>query len=188
VQCAAIRILKESSKTGNPLVTDAGDGALFTVTPPAGSAFTVRDNNDPSAGGKSDESSTFGEVCISGLAPGSYTVVETTPPSGYGAGTAVQGTAVASVGTNCSGNKPTNANSAIFTNPPLGEITVGYHDLGSGETSASSITCAPQGGSNITPQAAADDEDITGYLENQAFTSTPRTAPRTYVCTPVVDP
>jgi uncharacterized repeat protein (TIGR01451 family) len=194
VQCSAIRILKQSTKTGFPLVSDAGDGALFTVTPFAGggAAFTVRDNNDPSAGGKSDEitgATGFGEVCISGLAPGNYTVVETTPPSGYGAGTTIQGTAVAVVGTSCTApNKPTDANSAIFRNPPLGEITVGYHDLGSGETSATSITCAPSGGANITPQAATDDDDITGYLEAQAFTFNPVTAPATYVCTLVVDP
>ena len=115
-------------------------------------------------------------------------VNETTPPPGYGGASQTNVTAVAVNGTNCVANKPTAANSAVFTNPPLGEITVGYHDLGSGETSATSITCAPSGGANISPQAATDDDDIPNYLEAQAFTFNPVTAPATYICTLVVDP
>jgi uncharacterized repeat protein (TIGR01451 family) len=184
VQCAAIRILKQSTKGTFPLVTDAGNGALFTVTPPVGSAFTVRDNNDPSAGGKSDESSTFGEVCISGLAPGSYTVAETTPPSGYGAGTTIQGTAVAAVGTSCTApNKPTDANSAIFRNPPLGEIGVTFKDLGSGETK-SSIVCK-KGAATVDAVSENGATDPAFDDTNEAFTNL---APGTYDCQVVIDP
>jgi uncharacterized repeat protein (TIGR01451 family) len=180
VQCAAIRILKQSTKSGNPLVSSAG--TVFTVTPPAGAAFDVTDDETAAA---PDEDPSKGEVCISGLAPGTYTIAEKTPPPGYGAGSAVDSTALAVGGTDCGSNQPTDANSAVFTNPPLGEITAGYNDGGSGETSATSITCAPQGDPNLTPQDEASDDDIPDYDLDKTFTVT---APGTYVCTVVVDP
>lgn len=34
--------------------------------------------------GAGDEDTAVGSVCVSGLAPGSYTVNETSPPIGYG--------------------------------------------------------------------------------------------------------
>ncbi|TML46068.1 MAG: hypothetical protein E6G20_11670 [Actinobacteria bacterium] len=190
INCAAIRILKQSTKLVNgvhPLVTNPG--ALFSVTGTA--SFTVRDNNNPGgAGTKSDESATAGEVCVSGLTPGNYTVNETTPPSGYGGASQTNVVAVAATGTDCGANKPSAANSAVFTNVPLGEITAGYHDLGSGETSATSITCAPSGGSNLTAQPEASDDDIPNngggsYNQDSTFNVT---AGSTYVCTLVVDP
>lgn len=190
VQCAAIMILKQSTKTGNPLVTDptpanTADNAIFAVDGPDADStadFSVTDNS------ASDGDSTYGEVCVAGLAPGTYTISETQAPAGYGSGNPpFDGTALAVSGTNCGANQPATGDRAVFRNPPLGEITVGYHDLGSGETSATSITCAPQGGSNISPQAAADDDDISGYSETQAFTFNP-VAPGTYACTVVVDP
>src|SRR5205085_4029916 len=76
VLCGALKILKESTKSGNPLV--ANDGAVFSITGPNSYSASVTDN------GTGDEDSTTGEVCVSGLAPGSYTINETTPPSGYG--------------------------------------------------------------------------------------------------------
>ena len=54
-------------------------------------------------------------------------------------------TATVAVGTNCTNNQPSDANSAMFTNPPLADIQVNFRDGGSGETSATSITCKNTG-------------------------------------------
>jgi len=131
-------IKKESTKTGNPLVSNPG--ALFHVTGPGGYDKTVKDNNTPTpAGSVNDEDSTTGQVCISGLAPGSYTVNETSAPSGYGSASQTNVLVTVSNGSDCGTNEPT-ATAAVFTNPPLSDIQVNFRDGGSGETSAT-ITC-----------------------------------------------
>jgi uncharacterized repeat protein (TIGR01451 family) len=181
VDCAAIMILKQSTKTvgGNPVLV-ANDGTVFSITGPGGYSNSVTDDD---ASGVEDEDATVGEVCISGLVPGEYTISETTPPSGYGAGTAIDATATAASGTNCTTNQPTPANSAVFRNPPLAEIQVLVTDLGSGETN-SSIVCAegtttiPAVSENGNPDPAFDDTDET-------FTNLD---PGTYTCTVVIDP
>jgi uncharacterized repeat protein (TIGR01451 family) len=172
VVCAAIQILKESSKTGHPLVLKAG--AVFSITGPGGYSKTVTDNGT----GSIDEDSTIGKVCISGLAPGEYTVSETTPPTGYGPGTAVDNTATAASGTDCGTSKPTTTNSAVFTDPPLYDLQVNFKDDGSGETSAT-ISCP-----------ALDPADSTSppspYTTSKTYTN--RSAPQIVTCTITVDP
>jgi uncharacterized repeat protein (TIGR01451 family) len=175
VNCAAIAILKESSKSGNPLVSVAG--AVFHVTGPNSYAADVTDN------GSGDEDSTVGAVCISGLAPGTYTVSETTPPTGYGSGTAVDNTSTATSGTNCTANKPTTADSAVFTDPPLGNIGVTFTDGGSGETHAS-IVCAA-GTTTISADSENGAADPAFDDTNESFSNL---APGTYNCQVVIDP
>jgi uncharacterized repeat protein (TIGR01451 family) len=139
VVCAAILIQKESTKGTNPLVSNAG--AVFSITGPGGYSKTVKDNNNP-AGTATDEDSTVGQVCISGLAVGDYTVNETSPPSGYGGASQTDVTAHAGAGTDCGTSKPTGTDIAVFTNPPLYDFQVNFKDDGSGETSAT-IACSP---------------------------------------------
>ncbi|HEY3214756.1 MAG TPA: SpaA isopeptide-forming pilin-related protein [Actinomycetota bacterium] len=169
VNCGALRILKQSTKTGNPLVANAG--TEFAVTGP--SSFSVTDN------GATDEDPDVGEVCVSGLAAGEYTVSETTPPDGYGDGTATDPTALVVTGTDCTDNQPLDANSAVFTNPPLADIQVNFRDGGSGETSAT-IDCEPPAGTDTPddPATAGWDTSVT----HEGLT------PGTYVCTVVIDP
>jgi Prealbumin-like fold domain len=162
----ALRILKESTKSGNPLV--ANDGAVFSYD-----GSSVTDN------GTGDESSTVGEVCVSGLAPGDYTVNETTPPSGYGQASETDVTATVVNGTNCTDNLPTDANTAVFTDPPLSDIQVNFRDGGSGETSAT-ISCDNTTGS--TP----DTTPATGW--DTSATITGINAPTTVNCTITIDP
>jgi uncharacterized repeat protein (TIGR01451 family) len=169
VNCGALRILKQSTKTGNPLVANAG--TEFSVTGP--SSFTVIDN------GTGDEDSTIGEVCVSGLAAGEYTVSETTPPDGYGDGTATDDTGMVVTGTDCTSNQPTDANSAVFTNPPLADIQVNFRDAGSGETTAT-IDCEPPDGVDTPDGTPATGWDTSVTHEDLE--------PGTYVCTVLVDP
>jgi len=175
VQCGALVIKKESTKTGNPLVKNAG--AVFSITGPGGYSTSVKDNNNP-AGTATDEDSTIGQVCISGLAPGSYTVNETSPPTGYaGASQTNVGVTVTS-GTNCSTNEPT-ATAAVFTNPPKADIQVNFRDGGSGETSAT-ISCDNTTGtatSSPVPSGWTTTDTVTGI-----------SAPTTVHCTIVIDP
>lgn len=91
--------------------------------------------------GTGDEDADVGEVCVSGLAIGDYTVNETTPPPGYGDASQSDLTATVVTGTNCTDNRPTGTGVVTFTNPPVADIQVNFRDGGSGETSATSITC-----------------------------------------------
>jgi hypothetical protein len=166
LQQGALQILKQSTKSGNPLVANAG--AVFSY----GSA-SVTDN------GAGDEDSDVGEVCVSGLTPDDYTVNETTPPSGYGAADASQADQTATVvaGTNCGDNPPGAGATATFTNAPLSDIQVNFRDDGSGETSAD-ISC--DDGTGEVASAA------TGWHESATHTGI--SAPTTIVCTIVIDP
>jgi hypothetical protein len=164
-QAGALKILKNSSKGG----AVATAGAVFSYD-----SSSVTDN------GAGDEDSAIGSVCVSGLAPGPYTVNETSPPSGYGAAPAAeadQGVTVAN-GTNCSGNLPGAGATATFTNPPLSDIQVNFRDGGSGETSAV-ISCDDATG---TPSETAADGWDTSH------TVIGLEAPATIHCTITVDP
>jgi hypothetical protein len=182
----ALLIKKNSSKgTGTSPVTVAG--ALFTVDGPDADTtadFTVRDNNVGSpAGSVSDGDSTIGEICVSGLALGAYTVTETTPPAGYeGAASPTNVSATVSVGTDCGSNQPSSG-IAVFVNDPLAEIQVNFKDLGSGETNVAgtTITCV-EGAATLTPSSTTPP---TGWHKSATHTNLD---PGTYVCTVIIDP
>ena len=173
VTCSAIQILKQSTKTGNPLVLVAG--AVFHVTGPGASGTYSADVTDNGTG---DEDSTVGSVCVSGLVPGEYTVTETTPPDGYGSGTAVDGTSTAANGTDCGSHKPSTADSAVFTDPPLSDIQVNFRDGGSGETSATIVCDNTTGTQSTTPADGWDTTDTETGVE----------APTIVHCTITIDP
>ncbi len=176
VTCAAIKILKQSTKTGNPLVANAG--AVFAVDGPDADTtadFSVTDDQTAAA---PDEDADIGEVCVGGLAPGTYTVNETTPPIGYGAASQTNVQVVATQGTNCTSNLPTGTGVIAFTNPPLSDIQVNFRDGGSGETSAI-ISCDNTTGTTSTTAA-------TGWDTTE--TNTGVHAPTTVTCTIVIDP
>lgn len=178
LQRGALRILKQSTKT-DTLVSTAG--ATFSVA--GASDFTVVDDDTtPPTGSKADESATTGEVCVSGLLPGDYTVNETAPPPGYGGASQTNVTATVVVGTNCTDNLPTDDDTATFTNAPLADIQVNFRDGGSGETSAQSITCDNTG---TTPDGTA----ATGWDSSVTHTGIAiDPSPRTVTCTIVIDP
>ena len=181
VQCGALRILKETTKVdtaGNhPLVKTTG--ATFTITGPGGYSQTVVDNG---TGSIDEETGTagIGVVCISGLAPSTtaYTVTETVPPTGYGLPSTTTRSATVASGTNCTSNKPTTANSAVFTDPPLYDLQVNFKDDGSGETSAT-ISCSPLQPPNSTAPPSP-------YTTSSTYTN--RSAPQTVTCTITVHP
>jgi uncharacterized repeat protein (TIGR01451 family) len=173
VQCGALLILKNSTKS-NSLVKKAG--AVFAVTGTA--SFSVTDN------GSKDEDSTVGSVCVSGLAPGTYTVNETSPPTGYGnAGQTNVGLTVSN-GTNCTTNLPGTGATATFTDPPLSDIQVRFRDGGSTETKlgAAGITCT-----NTT--GTSDNTPTTGWDNTHTVTGIKVTSSTiTVTCTIPIDP
>jgi uncharacterized repeat protein (TIGR01451 family) len=176
VNCAAIKILKQSTKTGNPLVLNAG--AVFAVDGPdldTVADFSVTDDETAAA---PDEDADIGEVCVGGLAPGTYTVNETTPPPGYGDASQTDVSVVATQGTNCTTNLPTGTGVATFTNPPLSDIQVNFRDGGSGETSAT-ISCDNTTGTSDTTAA-------TGWDTTE--TNTGVNAPTIVTCVITIDP
>jgi hypothetical protein len=167
LQLGALKILKNSTKGG--AVSQAG--AVFSYD-----GSSVTDN------GTGDEDPDVGEVCVSGLATGDYTVDETSPPPGYGGDTGGPQTVTVVTGTNCTNNQPTGTGVATFTNPPLADIQVNFRDGGSGETSATSITCANTGTTPDTAPATGWDDSVT----HEGISIDP--SPRTVTCTIVIDP
>ncbi len=175
VLCGALKVLKESTKTGNPLVSNAG--AVFAITGPNSYSASVEDNGSTSL----DEDAIVGEVCISGLAPGDYTINETTAPAGYGDATQTDVVVTVSNGTSCSTDPFPAAATATFTNAPLSDIQVNFRDGGSGETTAT-IACKPEGGSDLTPTSTTPPTDWDTSATHEDLT------PDTYICTVVIDP
>jgi uncharacterized repeat protein (TIGR01451 family) len=178
VQCAAIRILKNSTKGG--AVTNAG--AVFAVDGPDANTdpdFSVTDDTTAAA---PDEDADIGQVCVSGLVPGAtYTVTETTAPSGY-AGESGSKTVVAVSG-NCA---TAGLNAATFTDPPLFDIQVNFRDGGSGDTAigptGNVIDCNTATGTESTA-------DATGWTDTLTVTGVKLTsATMTITCTIPVDP
>lgn len=174
VNCAAILILKNSTKlVGGNAVRVANAGAVFSITGPGGYSNSVTDADTT---GAEDEDASVGEICISGLAPGNYSVTETTPPSGYtGSGS---GTAVATAGTNCTDNQPSGTDVLTLTNNPTYNIQVNFADGGSGDTSAT-IACTNVGTADSTTPP-------TGWDTSKTFNG--ETFIGDVVCTISVDP
>jgi hypothetical protein len=163
----ALAIVKNSSKVGAVKVA----GAVFSYD-----GSSVTDTTDGTLG---DEDSAIGAVCVSNLAPGDYSVNETSPPNGYGSDTGGAQTVTVVNGTDCTDNLPGAGATATFTNPPLSDIQVNFRDGGSGETSATSITC-----DNTT--GTGSDATATGWDKSRTVTGVE--APTTIHCTIVIDP
>jgi len=175
-QFGAILIKKASTKSGNPLVSNAG--AVFSYDNGAGSSGSVTDDETAAA---PDEDADVGEVCVSGLVAGStYTVNETSAPSGYGGAAQTDLKATAVAGTDCGTNLPSTSGTVTFKNPPLSDIQVNFKDGGSGETSATSITCDNTTGTGSNTAATGWDASrtITGVKVDPS--------PTTITCT--IDP
>jgi Prealbumin-like fold domain len=166
-RAGALSIVKNSTKGGAVAIA----GAVFSY----GTGLSVTDN------GAGDDDSAIGSVCVSGLAPGDYTVNETSAPDGYGAADASEADQLVTVanGTNCTDNLPGTGATATFTNPPLSDIQVNFKDGGSGETSATSITCDNSTGTG-------SDTAASGWDASRSVSGVE--APTTIVCTIVIDP
>jgi len=169
VNCAAIVILKNSTKGG----AVANGGAVFSYD-----GSSVTDN------GAGDEDSAIGAVCVSGLAPGTYTVNETTPPSGYGDASESDVNVEAVVGTDCGDNMPGVGGTATFVNPPLFNVQVRWQDGGSDETSlVGAIDCDnPTGTDDTTDTSDWDDTLTVNGIE------VPAAGQITLTCTLTIDP
>jgi hypothetical protein len=168
-QVGALRILKNSTKTGTAVKTA---GAVFSYN-----GSSVTDN------GSGDEDSDVGEVCVSGLSPGDYTVNETTPPPGYGAASESNQTATVVAGTNCTDNQPSGAGVVTFTNPPLSDIQVRFRDGGSGETKLDSpLSCDNTTGTSSSDPTTGWDNTLTVTGLNAGATVV------TVTCTVKIDP
>ena len=162
-QAGALSILKNSTKGGPVAVA----GAVFSYD-----GSSVTDN------GAGDEDSAIGSICVSGLAPGSYTVSETTAPSGYGLDLGGSHSVTVANGTNCTDNLPGAGATATFTDPPLSDIQVNFRDGGSGETSAVIDCDNTTGTSDLTPASGWDTTETVTGIE----------APTTVTCTITIDP
>ena len=167
LQEGALKILKNSTKGG--AVSQAG--AVFFYD-----GSSVTDN------GANDEDPDVGEVCVSGLDLGDYTVNETSPPDGYGDASQSDLTATVVTGTNCTDNQPTGTGVVTFINAPLADIQVNFRDGGSGETSVTSMTCDNTGTTPNTTPASGWDDSVTH--ENISIDPSPRTV----TCTIEIDP
>jgi Prealbumin-like fold domain len=162
-QAGALAILKNSTKGGAVAIA----GAVFSYD-----SSQVTDN------GLGDENPAIGAVCVSGLAPGSYTVTETTPPLGYAGDSGGSKSVTVVNGTNCSDSLPGAGATATFTDAPLSDVQVNFRDGGSGETSAV-ISCDNSSGSSDTTPA-------TGWETSETITGVEGAT--TITCTIVIDP
>jgi hypothetical protein len=163
-QCGAIQITKTAKHKG-----PAG-------SPNLRAGFTIKDSNGNQVGSEVFTDATTGKVCVDKLQLGSYTVQETTVPSGYTGDPATKTVNVNNTAT-C-GATPYAGETVSFTNTPLSDITVSFNSQVTGGTAATidctGLTATPADG---TPAAFDDTSETFKNL-----------APGTYNCTVVVDP
>jgi hypothetical protein len=158
-QLGAIKITKTNSKTHNGVA-----GAKFLITGPGGYSNTVTSGSD-------------GTVCTDGLAFGSYSVTETSAPTGYSIDDTSAHTVNVNANAKCS-DSPYVGASTSFTDTPTSDIQVNFRDGGSGTTSGT-ISCDNSTGSTSTDPA-------TGW--DTSATVTGVKAPTTIHCTITIDP
>jgi uncharacterized repeat protein (TIGR01451 family) len=178
VNCGAIRILKNSNKASSDRVNRAG--AVFGITGPGiTGSLSVTDDNTTAA---PDEDADIGEVCVDGLQPTqSYSITETSPPTGYGASTGGAQSVTAAVG-DCSSTPGASA-TATFVNPPLGEFIIDFNDLSGGDARGK-IDCTGLTPTPVDGTPGAFDDNIETYT-NLPGSPSPGTA---YNCTITIDP
>ena len=158
-QLGAIKISKTSSKTGNSLA-----GATFSITGPNSYSASVTTGSD-------------GTVCVDGLSFGSYTVTETSAPTGFVIDDSSGHVVNVDNSANCS-DSPFVGETTSFTDTPTADIQVNFRDGGSGETSGT-IACDNTTGTTSTTPA-------TGWDSTNTVTGIH--APTTVTCTIVIDP
>jgi hypothetical protein len=155
----SIRVVKTAKHADTSGNTSANLVATFTVTKGATSFGTITTNAS-------------GIGCLDGLLFDTYTVTETTVPSGYSA-PAAQSAVVAS-----SASCPTGSVTKNFENTPLTNLTVSVSSQVAGGT-ASKITCT-----GLTPTPA----DTTPTAFDDTSETVNNLVPGTYTCTVVIDP
>jgi hypothetical protein len=156
-----VKTAKHADTSGN---TSANLVATFTVTKGATSFGTITTNAS-------------GIGCLDGLLFDTYTVTETTVPTGY------QAPAAQSAVVNSSATCPTGSVTKTFDNTPLTNITVSVTSQVPGGT-ASKITCANATPTNLAPDPA----DGTPNAFDDTSETVKNLVPGTYTCTIVVDP
>jgi len=167
-QLGAIKVTKQSVKTGNPVLS----GAKFAIKSPNGNAIS----------GSPFTSNANGVVCVDGLALGDYKVSETTAPTGYAIDDSTEHTVTVS-GTNakCS-DSSFGGQTLTFTDTPLTNISAHAESQATGGTQ-SKISCVD-----------SDAKDVGNSPEPNSGFADPVTAtanglkPGTYTCTIVIDP
>jgi len=170
----ALKIVKQSIKTGNAKLA----GAKFSVTGPGNySATDVTTGSD-------------GTVCIGGLTTGSYTVTETTAPTGYAKDPTPQTLTVAPSGATCTSF--TGGTTFTFNDTPLTDLLfkVTSEDTGNGGTS-SSMTCTKDVATGTPPAIGTTPQPVTGGPANPVqITASGTTAlvPGDYTCKVHIDP
>jgi hypothetical protein len=161
----AIKVVKTAKHADTSGNTAPNLAATFTVTQDTTTIGTITTDG------------TTGLGCMSGLPFGSYTVTETTVPTGYSAPAAQTATIAGS------GSCPTGSTTKTFDNTPLTNITVTATSQVAGGT-ASKITCANATPTNIEPDPA----DGTPTAFDDTTETIKNLVPGTYTCTIVVDP
>lgn len=186
-QLGAIKVTKTDTKTpGNAL-----SGAVFDICAgtPCVAVGTVETGTGTSS--TSVTTGTSGIVCVDNLPFGTYSVTETTAPTGYQLPSTTTQSVTVNTDAACS-DSPFAGNSATFTDAPLTNLTVSVASQATspnpGTKSNISCTNGTTGTSN-SPQPP----DVQGHTQfasspTLSQTGTSGLTPGTYTCTIIIDP
>jgi hypothetical protein len=160
---------KSCTGAGTPTASCAGASSRYL----GGAVFQLKSGSTVVATSGSTDSTT-GQICIDNVAPGSYTLHESTAPTGYSAGADQTGVSI-SGGTTCDSSPTT----ATVDDLPLTKITVSTTPEVTGSTT-STVKCV-----NSSSSGGTDTGETSAV-------ATPHTTidlvPGTYTCTVVIDP
>jgi hypothetical protein len=164
---------KSCTGLGTPTASCAAASSRYL----SGAVFQLKSGS--TVVGTSTATSTTGQYCIDNVAPGTtYTLHESTPPTGYSAGADQTGVTITG-GTTCDGTGTSAPATATVDDNPLTTITVSTTPEVTGSTT-STVKCinSTSGGGTNTGETTA--------------VATPHTTidlvPGTYTCTVVIDP
>lgn len=180
-QVGAIKITKTGkdkncTDSGVPTASCAGSGSNHL----GGAVFQLKDSSGTVKYTSLQTDGTTGVACIDGVAPGAYTLHESTTPNGYQA--AADSSVTIAANTACNGTGTSAPLSQPVVDQPLTTITTSTTPDIPGATT-STVKCV-----NSTPNPPGGGTDTGETTASNTPHTTKKLVPGTYDCTVVIDP
>lgn len=178
--CGSLKITKTGkdkncTDAGTPTITNGVCTGAGTANL-KGATFTIKDSSGTEITGSPATTGDDGTTCVDNLPFGTYSVKETSAPSGYDLdSTAAQSASITTAGACGSGDEAT----VSFSDTPRTDLTVSSSAESAGATN-STISCTDVDGNVVASSGSTPTDPATASKDGLP--------PGTYTCTIVIDP